>query len=222
MAIVLPLAVGGRLTGSGTLVGVHGKTLLFATATHVLGEAAGVQVVIPAHGGDCTQPQAYPFAQIPAQDATVLATDPFADLSILGAVLEGATIPQLPKVVPSIAHVSVGTEIIVLGYPFAPLGSVLETWTPGYVTAKARRMIANNVSVDEIVLSNTGHPGSSGSAVVGRKDGLLYGILRGSLAPPEVMKIGNIPIATDTSVTFATAAHVIPGLLSDAVRVLEQ
>ena len=75
------------------------------------------------------------------------------------------------------------------------------------------RQLAPGISVNELVLAHTSHPGSSGSAVVGKSDGVLYGIVRGTLAPPEVMKIGDIPIATDTSVTFASSAHYLQELI---------
>lgn len=212
MTMVLPVATEQKLVGSATLVAQRDDQLLFATALHLLGDAHKVQLVVPEHGGDCSRVQSYPLVSAPTSDAEVLASDPFGDLAILK--IDGASGSfTIPDRIQEHTQVSVGSEVVVLGYPFAPLGSVLETWTPGYVTALGKRRVGPDFFVPELVLSNVAHPGSSGSAVVGKADGYLYGILRGSLAPPEVMKIGNIPIATDTSVTFATSGHLVDDLL---------
>jgi len=222
MTIVLPLATNERLVGSAILVGVEANRPLFATALHLLGDSKDIRVAIPPHGGNLGQPQPYPLPQVSATAATVVAADPFSDIAILHGTETVGGNPTIPKFAASPRSLGVGSEIVVLGYPFAPIGSFLETWTPGWVTALAIRRLAPGVEVDELVLSNVSHPGSSGSAVVGKADGVLYGILRGALAPPEVLKIGDIPIATDTSVTFASSAHVLTELMASVkVRIAE-
>lgn len=213
MTIVLPLAANERLVGSAVLIATEGDKPIFATALHLLGESRDLRVAVPPHAGNLSRPQPYPVAQTPAVPAIVVATDPFADLALLAGTESVSGAFALPQIVTIPRAIAVGSEIVVLGYPFAPLGSFLETWTPGYVTAHAERQLAPGIAVDELVLSNVSHPGSSGSAVVGKTDGVLYGILRGALAPPEVLKIGDIPIATDTSVTFASSAHLLVELL---------
>jgi len=222
MTIVLPLATNERLVGSAILVRVDAGKPLFVTALHLLGESSDIRVAIPPHSGNVSRPQAYPVEQTPATLVRVAAADPFADLAILAGTETISGTFALPKIVAAANSISVGTEIVVLGYPFAPLGSFLETWTPGYVTALAERHLAPGIAVNEIVLSNISHPGSSGSAVVGKSDGVLYGVIRGALAPPEVVKIGDIPIATDTSVTFASSAHVLYELLEAATKAIAE
>jgi S1-C subfamily serine protease len=221
MTIALPIAVGGRLVGTGVLVDRAAENLFFATCLHLFGEGNDIRIAIPPHGGNCTATQPYPLAGTPALAASVVAIDPFSDIAILHTKEVSAMTPPMPPIATSSGLIPVGTEVVVLGYPFAPIGSFLETWTPSYVTAIAQRHITPVVMVDEIVLSATAHPGSSGSAVMGKKDGVLYGIVRGALAPPEVLRIGDIPIATDTSVTFATSAHVIHELLKTAKLAVE-
>lgn len=218
MVQVLPVACDGTLTGSAIVVGWEDQTLYLATALHILGSAQEIQVALPPHGGDCSQQQRYPITGTQALYAEVGAVDPIADLAILktSGELDGV---QIPKLVGQPNQLPVGSEVVVLGYPFAPLGSFLETWVPGVVTAVTRRVVTEGVEIDELVLSNIAHPGSSGSAVLGRQDSLLYGVLRGSLSPPEVIKIGNVPIATDTSVTFATSAHFLNSLLDQTRNV---
>jgi len=220
MSYVLPIATRDKLVGSAVVVGKHKENILLATALHLFGESDVIQVAIPPHGGNCMQQQAYPLLQTPALKAEILSTNPFADLAILSIKPDYGSIP-LPKIVHQPNLLDVGEEIIVLGYPFAPLGSMLETWTPGHVSALAKRIISIGFGIDELVLSNVSHPGSSGSAVVGKKDGILYGILRGTLSPPEVMRIGNIPIATDTSVTLVSSAHYLHELIENAIQKIE-
>lgn len=212
MTLVLPIASAGRLVGSAVLVAIEGGHPLFATALHLLGDSAQLQIALPPHGGNCQAVQAYPLTEMKALVGTVLATDPFADLAIVGST-DTVTALQLSSIAASPTSIAVGTDVVVLGYPFAPLGSFLETWVPSTVSALALRNIAPGITVNEMVLAHTAHPGSSGSAVVGRNDGVLYGIVRGTLAPPEIMKIGDIPVATDTSVTFASSAHYLTELL---------
>jgi len=213
MTIVLPLAANERLVGSAVLIATEGDKPIFATALHLLGESKDLRIAVPPHAGNLSLPQPYPVQQTPAVPMVVVATDPFADLALMAGTESVSGSFAIPRIATTPRAISVGTEIVVLGYPFAPLGSFLETWTPGYITAHAQRQLAPGISVDEFVLSNVSHPGSSGSAVVGKSDGVLYGILRGALAPPEVLKIGDIPIATDTSVTFASSAHLLGELL---------
>lgn len=210
MVQVLPIACDGKLVGSASVVALKDQAVYLATASHILGSAQNIQLAIPPHGGNCTLQQKYPSSEIAALEAEISAVDPFVDLAILRVKVEGISGFQTPRFVNRPNQLPVGSEVVVLGYPFAPLNSVLETWVPGFVSALAKRTIAEDaVEVDELVLTNVAHPGSSGSAVVGKADGVLYGILRGSLAPPEVMKIGEVPLATDTSVTFATSSHYL-------------
>ena len=222
MTIVLPLAANERLVGSAVLVGIEGDKPLFATALHLLGESKDIRIAVPPHGGNMSQAQPYPIPGTPAIPAVVAASDPFADLVILVGKESVSGNLNFPKIVGAPRAITVGSEVVVLGYPFAPIGSFLETWTPGFVTALAVRQLAPGVEVDELVLSNVSHPGASGSAVIGKSDGMLYGILRGALAPPEVLKIGDIPIATDTSVTFASSAHLVTELIATARNAIAQ
>src|SRR5262249_35638871 len=76
-------------------------------------------------------------------------------------------------------------------------------------------------TVDEMVLSIRDQPGLSGAAVIGRQDGVVHGILRGTFSPPEVMRVGHIPITTDISVTIATSAYYLHDMLRTAKEALE-
>lgn len=222
MSYVFPVVVDDDLTGSAVAIAPTKENLYFGTALHCLGTTENIAIAIPPHGGDCTRRQSYPVEEVPTAEADVVVADQFADLALLSIPtenLQGGLPPQEINTTPD--SLSVGDEVVVLGYPFAPLGSVLETWNPAHVTALGERKTAPGVAVDEMVLSVQSHPGMSGGAVVGKEDGTLQGIVRGSLAPPSVIKTaGNVSLGTDTSVTFATAAHQLMDLLEqvDAFR----
>jgi len=222
MSLVFPVATGAqqgdtKLSGSAVTLGPLDDNLLLATALHCLSDAQEIFLVIPPHGGDCTERQTYPTEEMTGSPAEIANTNPFADLAILEVPLENLSGGMPPQEVSDDPDaLSVGDEVVVLGYPFAPLGSALETWTPGYVTALGERQTAPGVNTDELVLSTQAHPGISGGAVVGKEDGLLHGIIRGALAPPSVIKTaGNVSLGTDSSVTFATSSHHLTDLIQD-------
>lgn len=220
MALVFPIAAREQLVGSAVLLAQHGNHLLFGTALHIIGEFDDIRVAIPPHQGNCAQPQTYPVFQAPALAAEVVATNPLADIVILAAEAQTGPNTPLPRIATAAGQVSVGSEIIVLGYPFAPVGSFLETWTSGCVVALARRQVLDGVAVDELVLSIQNQPGLAGSAVIGRHDGMVHGILRGPFSPPEVLRVGHIPIANDMSVVIATSGHYLHDMLRMAKETL--
>jgi hypothetical protein len=213
MALVFPVAAQERLVGSAVLLAQHGNHLLFCTALHIIGEFRDIRIAVPPHQGNCALPQTYPVFQTPAIAAQVVASNPFADIVILAAEAQTGPNTPLPRIATAPGQIAVGSEIVVLGYPFAPVGSFLQTWSPGFVVALARRQVLEGVTVDELILSNQDQPGLTGSAVIGRQDGMVHGILRGALSPPEVMRVGHIPIATDTFLTVATSGYYLHDML---------
>jgi hypothetical protein len=220
MALVFPVAAQERLVGSAVLVAQHGSHLLFCTALHIIGEFDDIRVAVPPHQGNCAMPQTYPVFQTPALAAHVVASNPFADLVILAAEAQTGPNTPLPRIASAPGQIAVGSEIIVLGYPFATIGSFMQTWTPGFVVALARRQVLEGITVDELVLSIRDQPGLTGAAVIGRHDGIVHGILRGAFAPPEVMRVAHIPIAADTSVTIATSGYYLQDMLRIARETL--
>src|SRR5262245_36577643 len=147
MSLVFPVAAQERLVGSAVLVAQHGSHLLFCTAHHIIGEFDDLRIAIPPHQGNCALPQAYPVYQAPALAAQVVASNAFADLVILAAEAQAGPNTPLPRIASASGQVAVGSEVIVLGYPFAPVGSFLETWTPGFVVALARRQVLEGIDV---------------------------------------------------------------------------
>lgn len=216
MALVFPVAAQERLVGSAVLLAQHGSHLLFGTALHLIGEFDDIRIAVPPHQGNCAVPQTYPVFQTAALAAHVVASNPFADLAILAAEAQTGPNTPLPRIASAAGQIAVGSEIIVLGYPYAPIGSFLQTWSPGHVVALARRQVVEGITSDELVLSVQNHPGLSGAAVIGRQDGVLHGILRGAFSPPEVMRVGHIPIAADLSVSIATSGFYLHDMLRTA------
>jgi hypothetical protein len=220
MALVFPVAAQERLVGSAVLVAQHENHLLFCTALHVVEDLGDLRVAVPPHQGNCALPQTYPLFQVSALSAQIVASNRFADLVILAAEAQTGANTPLPRIASAAGQIGVGTEIVVLGYPFAPVGSFLQTWSPGFVVALARREVLEGITVDELVLSVPDQPGLPGSAVIGRRDGIVHGILRGAFSPPEVMRVGHIPITADTSVTIASSASYLHELLRMAKETL--
>jgi len=221
MALVFPVAAREQLVGSAVLLAQHGSHLLFCTALHVIGEFDDIRIAVPPHQGNCALPQTYPLFQTPALAAQVVASNPFADIVILAAEAQTGPNTPLPRIATAPGQVTVGSDVIVLGYPYAPVGSFLETWSPGFVVALARRQVLDGVTVDELVLSNQNQLGLAGAAVIGRQDGIVHGIMRGAFSPPEVLRVGHIPIATDVSVTVATSGYYLHDLLRMARETLD-
>ncbi|HEY6231580.1 MAG TPA: serine protease, partial [Pyrinomonadaceae bacterium] len=207
MAIALPLAVNDNLIGTAFIAGTQGNRLAFVTALHHLAAGTNFKVALPPHGGDMAQAQPYPLLQTPAFNLDVILTEPLLDLAILlTPVLDQKQPPAIPRFITEPREIKVGDEVIIAGYPFAPIGSMLETAQVTHVSAIGQRLVIGGGSRLELILSAQTHPGSSGSPVVRRSDGVLCGVIRGCLAPPSTIAIGNLPIGTDTSVTYATSA----------------
>ena len=220
MALVFPVAAEERLVGSAVLVAQHGSQLLFCTALHTIGEFGDIRIAVPPHQGNCALPQTYPVFQTPALAAHVVASNPFADLVILAAEAQTGPNTPLPRIASAAGQIAVGSEIIVLGYPFASVGSFLQTWTPGFVVALARRQVLEGITVDELVLSIQDQPGLSGAVVIGRHDGVVHGILRGAFAPPEGTRAGHVPIGSATSLTIASSGYYLHDMLQTAKETL--
>lgn len=220
MALVFPVAAREQLVGSAVLLAQHGNHLLFCTALHLIEDFDDIRIAVPPHQGNCALPQTYPVFQAPALAAELVASNAFADVAIVAAEAQTGPNTPLPRIATAPNQIAVGSEIIVLGYPFAPVGSFLQTWTPGYVVALAKRHVLEGVTVDELMLSIQDQPGLSGAAVIGRQDGIVHGILRGAFSPPEVLRVGHIPIATDFSVTLATSGYYLHDLLKTARETL--
>jgi hypothetical protein len=218
LAFALPLVVDGSLAGTCFVGGVQLSDVALVTALHLVGARSRVEVGLPPHGGNVSAVQQYPLLSLQTWQARLVVIEPLLDLAVLVVCAPGAS-PRSPNFIRQPGQVGVGDEVAVLGYPFAPIGSLLETFEACTVSAVAERVFPGlppTCSVRELLIAHHTHPGSSGSPVVRRSDGAVCGVVRGCLAPPGVLSLGGLPLGTDTSVTYAVAAHVIPSLVQKA------
>lgn len=218
MAIAIPICIKERLVGTGFIAGAKDETLIVVTTLHLLGNGYEFRVGLPPHLGDLSIPQKYPLQAISAFEAKLVLTEPMFDIAILTVKNSGIRAP-IPRFISSHTEVQVGDEVLVVGYPFAAIGSFLETVEPCHVSAVGNRFLGTNINRYEYIITHQTHPGSSGSPVIRKSDGAVCGIVRGCLAPPGIVSIGNLPLGTDTNVTYATSAHIIPYLIADALKV---
>lgn len=212
MAIVLPLATGDKLISSAVFIGQKDGYPIFVSTLHQVGETQEFKIAIPPHLGNVGTVQVYPLNGTQAIGVELVKTDPIYDLAFFKGItrdLSGA----VPKINMNFNEIGVGEELLVVGYPYSTLGSFLETAEIAHVSAKGRRLFMNSLKIDELIISHQTLQGSSGSAVVKRSDGSLCGIIRGTLAPPNVISIGEIPLASDTNVTYVTFSKIIGEIL---------
>lgn len=216
MAIVLPLASteNGKLISSAVLVGQKDNFPIFVSTLHQIGQLKDFKIGVPPHQGVISSIQEYPQNKINAIDVELVKADPIYDLAFFKANQKniGGNIPNINI---DYNEISIGEELIVLGYPYSTLGSFLETASITHVSAKGRRMFMNKIQIDEFIISHQTLQGSSGSAVVKRSDGSLCGIVRGTLAPPNIVSIADVPLASDTNVTYVTFSSIISETLKN-------
>jgi len=217
MAIAVPVAINERLVGTGFIAGRRSESLAVVTALHLLGNGQEFRIGLPPHGGDVSKPQNYPIQSVRALEAELALVEPLLDIAVM-LVKSGIQAP-IPKFISTPNEIRVGEEVLVVGYPFAPIGSFLETVEPCFISAIGNRVLASGIIRPEFIISHQTHPGSSGSPVIRRRDGVLCGIVRGCLAPPGVIFIGNLPLGTDTNITYTTSAHFIPSLVERAFEI---
>ena len=212
MGMVLPIAslnedkVIENFLGSATVLKQKGNSLLLVTCAHLLNNQLNPIIIYPPHSGILSNLQSYPQAAFKFSPVEVLDINPLLDLVFLKLNgIEGLI--TLPSLLDDFQKIEVGESVVVLSYPFAPLGSVLETFHPCFVSAKGLRIISPELGVKELILTYHAHTGSSGGGVYSQKDGKLCGIVRGALAISDTLRIGNIPVGTDSSVTFAISTE---------------
>jgi len=217
MAIAVPVGIKEKLVGTGFIAGARGESLAVVTALHLLGNGQEFLIGLPPHGGDLAKPQNYPIQSIAAREAELALVEPLLDIAIM--LVKGGIQAPIPKFISSSNEIQIGEEMLVVGYPFVVIGSFLETVEPCFISALGNRVLASGITRPEFIISHQTHPGSSGSPVIRRADGVVCGIVRGCLAPPGKISIGNLPLGTDTNITYTTSAHFIPSLIDRAFEI---
>lgn len=215
MAIAVPVGIGDKLVGTGFIAGVHEGMPAIVTALHLLGNSSDFMIGVPPHMGDVAQLQQYPLPTITVLPARLALAEPLLDIAVL-ILAPNTLMAPVPRYIGSPSEIQVGESVFVVGYPFAAIGSFLETVEPSHISALGDRLLDGGVHRLEFIISHQTFVGSSGSPVVRRSDGAVCGLVRGCLAPPGMISIGNLPLGTDTNVTYATSAHIIPALVAEA------
>lgn len=218
MAIALPIAVNSKPTCTGFIAGYQNNMIAIVTTLHALGNGSEFAVGVPPHGGDVSVPQRYPILSVPAIPSKLVICEPLLDLAILLAP-HNEQQPAVPRYISRPNEIRVGEQMLIVGYPYIILDSFLETVEFCRVSALGQRLVSTTVHRHEFIISHQAHLGSSGSPVIRERDGTVCGVLRGSLAPPSGISIGQIPIGGDSTVTYVTSAHIIPELLTDAFSI---
>ena len=78
-----------------------------------------------------------------------------------------------------------------------------------------------NIKIEEFVISHQTYSGSSGSPVIRLSDGIICGMVRGCLALPEVISVGNMPLGADSNITFVINSVIFEEAINQAVGGLE-
>ncbi len=135
--------------GSGVIMSEQGHII---TNLHVINGADEIQVAL--HDGR-------------EANATVIGTDPEADLAVLKADIT----PLTPIRIADVSHVSVGDVVLAIGNPFG----VGQTVTMGIVSATGRSQLGLNRLENYIQTDAAINPGNSGGALINAY-GQLVGI----------------------------------------------
>lgn len=218
MAIAILVGIKDKLVGTGFIAGVRDNVFAVVTALHSVGNGQEFQIVLPPHFGDLSVPQQYPIQTAAALPAKFVLAEPLLDIAIF-LVTEGNLRAPIPRFITSQNELKLGEDVLIVGYPFAVIGSFLETAELCNISALGNRILPTGGSRHEFIVSHQTYIGSSGSPVIRKSDGIVCGIVRGCLAPPGVISIGNLPLGTDSNVTYATSAHVIPQLIDEAFSI---
>jgi len=204
MTVCLPvIRRNDQILGSSFLVRRSNSKHFFVCTMHQLGMSSDpIGLMIPPHEGNVTKWQIFNPPHIPIISATIEFCDPILDYAILSIPSPPNSMMPNPIVSENTEVVSVGCEVAVVGYPLSVIGSIIQTYEIGNVSALLARPIHGKTTAKEIVLNKQSYSGSSGSMIIDRRDNKIIGMLRGCIAPPAVISSGNLPLGTDTNITI--------------------
>ena len=161
--------------GSGVVYSSDGYII---TNNHVIESATSIKVTL--HNGD-------------SYDATLIATDPTADIAIIKINVTGLT----PAVFGDSDKLQVGQESIVIGNPLGTLGG---TVTTGIISALSREVTVDGQKMTLMQTNAAINPGNSGGGLFSSTDQLI-GIVNAKSTATEIEGIGfAIPINVVKSV----------------------
>lgn len=221
MIPAFPLIADGRLISTAFLCGNHRGRAYIATTLHQIGRAKQYSLAIPSNEGNVAAPQVYPVDGVPTIPLELCTCDPAVDLAVFRTAVPQPVPVQVPEALPRGLSVGIGEPVFVVGYPFCPIGSLLQTLSVSHVSAFGRRVIGGIPLVNEYIIQLHSHTGMSGSPVVRKDDGSLFAIVRGCLSPPSMMSFGDLPVGSDSSIAYCVSTEHLWPLLDFAKAIPE-
>lgn len=174
-----------HMLGTGFLVSKDG---LIATSRHVVQDLDKDIVVLGPHLCNLNEYQDTTDNSCIPHPAQIVESDPFRDITILkvDASFEGF----LDKI-GSFAHVCVGEEVIILGYPHCVEGRRVLTFQTAVVGAKVL-LDSSGIKSKHAVINTQTRPGQSGSLIFSPRLNEIVGLLVGAFAPHAGISLGGI------------------------------
>lgn len=220
MAIALPIAVDEKLVGTCFIASHYKNRIIFLSTLHHLGYGLNFKVCIPPHGGDISVPQQYPLNGCNAIEVDLIYSDPINDIAVLISKTEEQSTLCRPFLKRA-SDINIGDDLLMVGYPYVGLNSLLETAEKTHISALGQRLFMGNIKIEEFVISHQTYSGSSGSPVIRLSDGVICGMVRGCLALPEAISIGNMPLGTDSNITFVINSAIFEEVINQAIGGLD-
>ncbi len=154
------------------------KPGFFATASHVAGTDGQGLVLAFKKLSSLNDYQDTGDTSVQMIPVRIEALDPFHDLAVLKADIDGAS----NIVVGGADHAPVGASVSSFGFPHADHGRMVLTQQDAEIGARVL-IASGGIKAKHLVLNTQARPGQSGSPIFRKSDGLLVGVLVGSYAP---------------------------------------
>lgn len=205
---------GPTVTFRGTAFLCHAKGYLL-TAAHTIALADQLAIIPPAPV-DAFNPTT--FTNVTAVDVTVAQFDAQNDVALLKIVSPG------PLALPgglfgTDLEAPAGATLCCLGYPYAHVGQHAIKVSHAVLSAR----VLSSSGTRQIQFDAMVEAGNSGGPLIDVTTGKIIGIVSGRFSPTgstPVAMIGNHPLGTESSISFATAvSHGIALLKSEGLNV---
>jgi hypothetical protein len=183
----------------------------FVTASHVSAQSdQGLVIVFKQTVTAISDYQDTSDQQVQMLPATISATDPFHDLSVLKADISASSNIRIAGT----DHVPVGGGVMLFGYPHANTGRLVLTRQDAEIGARIL-IQSGGIKARHVVLNVQARPGQSGSPVLSAADGSLVAIVVGSYAPTGGggISLGGVDPHTLHQTTHAVSAEYIAAML---------
>ncbi|WP_394686920.1 serine protease [uncultured Xanthomonas sp.] len=205
----LVFALGRNGPGGVQLLGTAfalNKPGLFATASHVAGTEGQNLVLAFKRLTSLHDYQDTGDNSIQLFPVQIHALDPFHDLAVLKADVDGAS----NLIVGGADDAPVGTQVVSFGFPHADHGRMVLTQQDAEIGARVL-IASGGIKVKHFILNTQARPGQSGSPIFRKTDGRLIGVIVGSYAPGGGggISLGGVDPHTLHQTTHAVSAEYL-------------